>query len=225
MELITLSTGSKGNCYILKSNNGRFCVLDCGINFKDITNDKNFSSFANLDFVFCSHEHKDHSLSFKDFENSGCEVLSYNDINTKEPFSIGQWRVKLFHVKHNCFNYGAIIYDTIEQKTLCYVTDFVEMPRIKNVDYWLYEINYDEFTVDKVIDNQDISKIHVANNIQFHNSLENAEQYFAQFGKSPKLIIACHTSNMGGTPERIIRKMECLCDKIVVAKKNLVVEF
>lgn len=57
MELITLSTGSQGNCYILKSNSGKFCILDCGIKFKDITNNLHFSTFGNCDFAFCSHEH------------------------------------------------------------------------------------------------------------------------------------------------------------------------
>ena len=99
------------------------------------------------------------------------------------------------------------------------------MPKIENVDYWLYEINYDEFTVDKIIDNKDISKLHVANNIQFHNSLENSQIYFKSLKRKPKLIIACHTSNMGGTKEIIENGMKDLCDKIIVAKKNLIVEF
>lgn len=57
MEVITLATNSSGNSYILKSQNNRFCILDCGIKFKDITNNKAFSSFQDLDFVFCSHFH------------------------------------------------------------------------------------------------------------------------------------------------------------------------
>ena len=225
MKLITLSTGSKGNCYILKSTNGKFCILDCGMHLKDITSNGEFSSFTNLDFVFCSHEHKDHSLSMKDFENSGCEIISYNNANIEKAFEIGQWKIKLFHVKHNCLNYGAIIHDTIEKKTLCYVTDFTEIPKIKNINHWLYEINYDEFTVDKLIDTQDISKLHVANNIKYHNSLENAETYFKNLENKPKLIVACHMSLIGGLKENIMRKMKKHCDKIVVAKKNLVVEF
>lgn len=55
MELSTINTGSKGNCYILKSNNGKFCILDCGIKFQDIT--KHIDTFQDLDFVFCSHFH------------------------------------------------------------------------------------------------------------------------------------------------------------------------
>lgn len=225
MKLITLSTGSKGNCYILMSNNGKFCVLDCGLKLKSITSHPEFTTFADLDFMFSTHEHKDHSLSLEDFKLCGCEIVSYENADTTKNITIGQWRLRLFHVKHNAVNYGIIIHDTVENKTICYATDFIEMPKIKNVDYWLYEINYDDFTVDRIIESQDISKIHVANNIQHHNSLEYAEQYFTELGNKPKLIVACHTSNMGGTPERIKAKMKSLCDRIEVAKRDLVVEF
>lgn len=57
MELTTLATGSRGNAHILKSSNGKFCILDCGIKMKDITSSDNFNSFSNLDFVYCSHSH------------------------------------------------------------------------------------------------------------------------------------------------------------------------
>lgn len=57
MEMTVLSSGSVGNCYIIKSSSGRFCILDCGIKFKNITNHNSFSGFSKLDFVFTSHYH------------------------------------------------------------------------------------------------------------------------------------------------------------------------
>ena len=225
MELTTISTGSRGNSYILKSGNGKFCLLDCGVKFKDITSHEKFGSFTDLDFAFTSHEHQDHALSLNEFKLSGCEIVSYENIKPQQRLEIGQWVLLPFVVKHNTLNYGVIIYDKHEKKTMCYATDFTEMPKLKNVDYWLYEINYDEFTVDKVIDNQDITKIHVANNIKFHNSLENATQYFATLKNIPKLIVVCHISNMGGTKERIQKEMSELCDRVEIATKNKIIEF
>lgn len=225
MELTTLASSSRGNCYILKSNTGRFCLLDCGLKFESITNSKYFSSFSKLDFVFVSHEHKDHSKSLIDFENSGVECLSYKNLLGVSRVVIGDWIICPFPVKHNVENYGAIIYNKLEDKKIVYATDFVEMPKIQNVDYWLYEINYDEFTVDKIIDSQDISKLHVANNIQWHNSLENALEYFKSLNNRPKLIIACHTSEMGGTKELIKKRLSKLCDRVEIATRNQVIEF
>jgi ribonuclease BN (tRNA processing enzyme) len=225
VELTTISTGSKGNCYILKSNSGHFCILDCGIKMKDITNHKKFDGFINLDFVFVSHEHKDHSLSLKEFERSGVDCISYENITTGKTLKIGEWTIYPFPVQHNALNYGAIIYNSHEQKKIVYATDFVKMPKITNVDYWLYEINYDEFTVDKLIETKDLEDLHVANNVKYHNSLESAVEYFSGLEKKPKLVVACHLSNIGGCDKNILRSMRPLCDKVEIATKNKTIKF
>lgn len=126
----------------------------------------------------------------------------------------------MFKVKHNVDNYGIIIYDTIEDKSIVYMTDFSEAPLITGIKYWLYEINYDESTINKIIDEKDITKLHVANNINFHNSLENSIQYFSRLETKPQLIIACHTSQMGGNKQKIMEEMKNLCEKIEIAEKG-----
>ena len=225
MKLTTLSSNSKGNCHILKSSNGKFCILDCGIKFKDITSSKEFSSFQDLDFVFSSHIHLDHSKSLKDFALTGVEIVSYENIEPRKPINIGQWTLIPFPVLHNVPNYGLIIYDNYEQKRIVYATDFVKLPKIVNTDYWIYEINYDEFNVNKIIEKQEIEDLHIANNVKYHNSLESAIEYFSELGNKPKLIIACHLSNMGGCEENILREMQPLCDQIEIAKKNKTIKF
>lgn len=57
MDVITLATGSTGNCYFVKDNNGKTVILDCGIKFKDITHHPEFPKFKDIDFVFVSHSH------------------------------------------------------------------------------------------------------------------------------------------------------------------------
>ena len=57
MDVITLATGSTGNCYFVKDGSGKIVVLDCGINFKDITHHPEFPKFKDIDFVFVSHSH------------------------------------------------------------------------------------------------------------------------------------------------------------------------
>lgn len=218
MKLKVLSTGSKGNSYILTSSNGKYCILDCGISFNDIK--KNMTSFKDLDFVFTSHIHQDHSKALKDFELSGCKCISYKNI-TCTKIEIGQWTLVPFRVIHNELNYGVIIYDSYENKKIVYATDFSSMPIIKNVDNWLYEINYDEFTVNKLVENGNF--LHLSNNIHFHNSLENAVKYFEKIGKVNTLI-ACHLSNIGGTKERIENTMHNYAKHLYIAKKGEVIE-
>ena len=218
MKLAILGTGSKGNSYILKSDNGKFCVLDCGLKMKDITSSAEFISFKDLDFVFVSHEHKDHSLSLEDFEMSGVDCISYKSIVPRKKIEIGQWEITPFTVLHNAVNYGIIIYDKFENKKMVYATDFIKMPKIQGVDYWLYEINYDQFTIDKLIDTKDLDKLHIANNVKYHNSLEDAVEYFKSIKSKPKLVVACHLSNIGGCDKNILRDMKPLCNRIEIAR-------
>ncbi len=225
MYLTTLGTGSKGNSYILKSNNGKFCVLDCGLKMKDITGAEEFDTFKNLDFVFVSHEHNDHSMSLEDFERSGVECISYKTIVPRKKIEIGQWEITPFAVLHNAINYGAVIYDKYENKRMVYATDFIKMPKVQGVDYWLYEINYDKFTIDKLVDEKALDELHIANNVKYHNSLEDAVEYFKSLKNRPKLVIACHLSNMGGCDKNILRDMKQVCDRIDIAKKNKTIRF
>lgn len=225
MELTTLSTGSKGNCYILKSGNGKFCIIDCGIRFRDITSAESFGGFSNLDFVFVSHAHHDHNASLEDFKRSGVDIISYENIISNKTIKIGQWTIYPFTVVHNSLNYGAIIYDNFENKKIVYATDLVSMPKIENAEHWLYEINYDEFTVDKMIETKDLEELHIANNVKYHNSLESAESYFSSLNKKPKLLVACHLSNIGGCDKNILNKMKPLCDKISIATKGKTIKF
>lgn len=225
MKVKVLGSSSSGNCYILKSSNGKFCILDCGIDYKKITNDKDFSGFSDLDFVYSGHIHKDHNLSLKDFELAGCECVTYENIIPNKKIEIGDWTLYPFLVKHNVANYGIIIYNKYDNQKLVYATDFTQMPKIENVDYWLYEINYDEFTVNKLIENVDLAKLHIANNIDYHNSLQNAVEYFKSLQNRPKLIIACHLSEMGGSEKIISETMKPLCDRFEIATKNKIIEF
>lgn len=151
--------------------------------------------------------------------------MSYENITSNKAVKIGQWTIYPFPVVHNALNYGIIIYDSVENKKLVYATDFVSMPKIQNVDYWLYEINYDKETVDKLVDTQDLEELHVANNIKYHNSLESAVEYFSNLNNKPKLIIACHLSNIGGCDKNILNKIKPLCDKVEIATKNKTIKF
>ena len=170
-------------------------------------------------------KHHDHNASLEDFKLTGIEILSYENLVAGKLIKVGQWQIYPFTVEHNALNYGAIIYDTVENKKMVYATDFVKMPLIQNVDYWLYEINYDEFTVDKLIETKDLEELHVANNVKYHNSLESAIEYFSKLKQKPKLLVACHLSNIGGCDKNILREMQPLVDKVEIATKNKTIKF
>lgn len=225
MRLSVIGTGSSGNSYVLKSNNGKFCLLDCGLKFTTITHDKNFGSFSDLDFVWTTHVHGDHSKSLEDFKRSGCECFWWDNVEQGKVIKVGQWTLVPFPALHNAVNFGVIVHDGNENKTLAYCTDFTKIPKIEHVPYWLYEINYDEATIDTLIETRSLDELHIANNVKYHNSLEKALDYFGGLETRPKLVVACHLSKISGCADNILKEMPAVCDRIEIAKKGKTFEF
>ena len=217
MQITTLGTGSSGNCYIITSTNGRQIILDCGLPFNEIVTNKSFKGFDNVDFVFCGHLHKDHHLSYRDFQRSGIKCISWEEPN--KSLEVGQYKIKLFNVEHNVPNCGILIKDTIENETLCYATDFSQMPKVEGVDTWLYEINYDNSTVTKLIAKNEIS-MHLLNAMKNHNSLESAKEYFKNIQYKPKQIVFCHLSKGHCNHKKVLEFGKTICDNVRIAIKG-----
>lgn len=219
MVVITLGTGSLGNCYIVKADNGKSIILDCGLPFREITKDKNFPKFDDIELVFCSHSHKDHSKSFEDFKRSGVNYLSWED-KQKVYYQYGQFIVMLFPLAHNVDNCGIIITDTTNNEKLCYATDFYKIPKIEGIDIWLYEINFDSKTVEKLIEKNELNA-HLRNALKSHNSLESAKEYFAQIKTKPKKIIFCHLSTCHCDRRKVLKFGKTICDNVSIAQKEI----
>lgn len=218
MRIITLSSGSCGNCYLLRLNNGKTIVLDAGIKFKDITHHPEFPSFKDISFVFISHIHKDHNKSLDDFKKTGCPMITYEMLHEKvENLEISGYKITCFEVAHNCKNYGIIIKIPEENITFCYVTDFYKMPKIEGVTHWLYEIDYIESYIDEMID-EDKDLKH--NGFVNHNSLENAVEYFSSLKTKPQKIICCHLSASNSIKNIIKKELNEFADEVYIAEKG-----
>lgn len=80
MEVCVLSSGSKGNCMLLKVA-GKNILVDCGINMKKLNERLAQLGMDTLDIdaVFITHEHSDHI--------AGCKVISKNNPHIKFYFN------------------------------------------------------------------------------------------------------------------------------------------
>lgn len=214
MTVTTIHSGSDGNSYLVKDDEGKTVILDCGVKFQNITHHKEFPKFCDVDFVFTTHCHLDHSKSLKDFKNSGCAVLTYETLEQKvQHHSIGNWEITTFPLAHNVENWGIILKHTITGEKLCYMTDFFKAPMVEGCDIYIYEINYIEAVIDEMIE-QDKDIQH--NGFRWHNSLENAIDYFSRMNHKPKIIYCCHGSKLHSIKQKIYEGMKQFADEVVV---------
>ena len=145
MVLKVLSSGSKGNCYILADDHGKRLILDVGIQYKKILSGIDF----NLDSVVgvcVTHEHKDHSLSVNEFIIRGIPVYrpyAYEP-GARPKADFGDFHVQCFPLEHDVPCYGFLITHP-EMGKLVYITDTAYCKyRFKNLNHILVECNYDE---------------------------------------------------------------------------------
>lgn len=202
----TISSGSSGNCYIIETQN-KHIILDCGLPFEKITHNELFPKFSSIEFVFCSHAHHDHNKSLKDFKKAGVDIISYETLEQKvQKHSLGNWELTTFPVKHNTPCWGIIMKNKTTSRTICYCTDFNQMPKLENVDYWIYEVNYIQERIDKQIEKSGFDKFKHTNFV-FHNSLENALEYFESLKTKPKSLCVCHLSKENGSKTEILKQL------------------
>lgn len=223
MKISVLGTGSKGNCIILTNTDGKFIVLDCGLKYERITTNDDFTGFENLSFVFVSHMHSDHSMAMKQFILAGSKVY-YWDSEPRKVNRVDNFEFAFFRVKHNVANRGIIIKDLLTNEIYVYVVDFCEMPKINGVDHWIYEVNWDEETINKKIMEEGADFRHIHSGLCNHNSLENALEYFSGLDKKPKNIFIAHRSKDHGNEKRIQTQMKKFADNVEVLKRGMVIE-
>ena len=125
VEVKCLATGSTGNCYLLKID-GETVILDAGCDWNKLTEAQNLNDVL---FAYISHEHKDHSLNYKNLRLRGVRCL--DGINTRlavqnqiqGKISGLKFEIYRFPILHGKVNNNALIIKTHDECVL-YATDF-----------------------------------------------------------------------------------------------------
>ena len=162
--------------------------------------------------------HHDHNKSLNNFKKSGCEILSYETLEKKvQHFQIDIFSITTFPIAHNCDNWGVIIRNNLTNEKLCYVTDFFALPKVEGVNEWLFEIDYVEEYIDKLIDDGEDDKIRHTN-FKYHCSLEKAIDYFSSLKTRPRSITICHLNKTSQNKKKILKTMSQFADIVRIAK-------
>ena len=231
MTLHILGSGSKGNSYLLKPENGKSLIIDCGVSFLIVKKEVDFD----LKSICCAiqgHSHGDHSKYTKDFLNVGIDVYM-TDINKKEigleshniktisplkTFKVDDFVITPFELKHDVFCVGFQIYHP-ECGKLIYITDtnFCEYT-FDNVNQFIVEANFCHNILEsKFKENTKMKFLH-DRILRNHFSLKDCKNLLlANDLKNVVNIVLIHLSDSNSHEKRFIKEVFELTGKTTMA--------
>lgn len=215
-----LSTGSKGNSYIIQAGE-EFLLLELGIPFKEVLKGLNFN-LNNVVGCLVSHRHKDHSQSIEQALKRSLNIYCNQDvaksitgdnrrINIIEPLKkikIGEFTILPFDCQHTnndgsiCPNLGFLISHKALGKILFATDTYYLKYTFKGLDHILIECNYTE---------QDLNIVpsYKSRTIKSHMSLETLKETLKTWDLSKtKDITLIHLSGEYGDSEYFKKEIE-----------------
>lgn len=193
MTLKTIATGSTGNCYALKADNGEILLIEAGIPIKDIKRGIDFD-IEHLVGVIVGHVHNDHSRSVKDLKHMGVPVWTpYTSDKVRLRTKIGGFKVECFDLPHSVPCRGFVI--EVDGLKILYASDFEYIKysfKDSGINVMLIEMNYQQ----KVMDGLEIDE-HIAHTVSGHASDKTTTEFILHNKKYLQNIILCHYSKSG----------------------------
>jgi phosphoribosyl 1,2-cyclic phosphodiesterase len=231
MKLHVIGTGSKGNCYILETENNERLIIELGVRFKEIKKAIDFD-LKSVSGCLCTHVHKDHSISVKDAIEAGLNVYSIIDeanckIENKQSYKIGSFSVMPLEAKHDvpC---SAFLINHPESGLILFATDTIYLKfKIENLSQIIIEANYCE----NILDEYELygrSNEYVSSRVRrSHMSVQQCEKTIMQNDISGvQNIVLIHLSDSNSHEIRFKKQIEDATSKnVTVASNGISIDF
>ena len=166
MRLLTVGTGSAGNCYVLSSDDNENIILDAGFPVRKVL--PAIRDFRKISGCLITHEHADHARAWEDWCMRGVPVFmsrgtfqavgnsralncfSPTVVRAQKRFRAGTFMVMPFEVQHDAAEpLGFLIQHIPTGETILYATDTYYLRyTFPGVNYWIMECNYCEDLID-----------------------------------------------------------------------------
>lgn len=229
IEIKTLATGSKGNCYHISDGSTQL-LLEAGISFKQIQQGVNFGT-SNIAGVLVTHEHMDHCkgvqgclkrgmtiyMSQGTKDGMGLDNVQIRIIKSKGQFRIGTWTILPFDVQHDVNEPLGFLLQSDNGGKLLFATDTYYIKyKFSGLTHLLIECNYDQQTLDE---NVSSGRIHPAMRrrvMRSHFGLENLLNFFSANDLSKvEEIHLLHLSDNNSNEERVFKAVSRATGKMI----------
>lgn len=221
MKLITIASGSKGNSYLLETEDGSL-LIEAGIPINRIKKALGFN-FTNIQGCLVTHEHKDHAYAIKDVAGLGIDVYAsegtfkaidnkshrYIKISHRKAIKIGVFNLLPFNTEHDALEPLGFLIE-YKDKRLLFATDtFYLRYRFNNLTHIAIECNYIKEVMEERLNKGLIQISRVSRTLKSHMSLEN----LIEFLKSNDMtrveeIHLLHLSDDNSIMDKIIKEVE-----------------
>lgn len=154
MDFALLASGSKGNCFVLRSDNSTI-VIDCGSTKKHLlaSFEKLNINLEDIDALLITHDHSDHISQLNMFKNKEVyapiplDKVKVNNVKPYESFMIKDIKITPVALSHDANNTVGYILESNKEK-LSYITDTGYLSErnielIKDSNYYILESNHD----------------------------------------------------------------------------------
>lgn len=242
MKLKIISTGSKGNAYILE-NDKEALLIECGVHITEIKKalDYNLKKVAGC---IVTHEHMDHAKSINEvmrlginvhatagtFRRTGFSVPSprQKTLVNQTTYTIGGFRVMPFDVKHDAEEPVGFLITHPECGKVLFLTDtyYCEYT-FSGLNNVIIEANYSKAIIDKKYGTESGLEFLRNRILKSHFSLENCKGMLqANDLSGVNNIVLIHLSDSNSDEVLFQKEVFDLTGKnVTVASNNMVIDF
>lgn len=234
MEIISLSSGSHGNAYVVKSKSGTL-LIECGLpekKLKELLWDNDIM-IRDIETCIISHGHQDHSKSAEMLANSGVNIwYPYTEdkdmnfsrrfkgverkdrVNYLRPRKVAEtegYKLVGYELEHDgVTNFAYLVMDKQSKERLFYATDTMYIKyKPKKVNYWMIEINYEKELLEDSVKAGDMVRENMRRIIRSHMGLNTAIDFFKSNDLShTKEIWILHYSDRNSRPDNLKKKIQ-----------------
>lgn len=165
MQLKIIGSSSAGNSYLLESET-EVLIIELGVNFKQIKQELNFN-LKKVAGAVVTHSHKDHCRAVADAMKAGLKVFAtitefeamglaehhrMHFISKNKPFTIGNFKILPFDVKHDTPDPVGFLINHAECGNVLFLTDTYYTPyTFRNLNNVIIECNYSQDIIDQKV--------------------------------------------------------------------------